>query len=182
MRATWPQSVLAICADESSASDRKMGVRSVWSSSRHASDCPSTARSDEIDCVVTIGINGPGTVFIERTDRMTAVDEPELTPEAAARAAVQIARPLGKDPLSAGRRLAGRHLRPAGRADGGDHHPPLRRPCLHYQGADRKRIAPCGGGRGGRGGARAGAQRADLGRYRIGEDDATERARVAAAG
>ena len=56
MRVTWPHSVLAICADESSASDRKMRVRSVWSSARYASDWPSTARSDEIDCVATMGI------------------------------------------------------------------------------------------------------------------------------
>ena len=56
MRATWPQSVLAICADESSARDRKMRVRKVWSSARHASDWPSTACNDEIDCVATMGI------------------------------------------------------------------------------------------------------------------------------
>ena len=30
MRATWPHSVLPICADQSLASDRKMRVRSVW--------------------------------------------------------------------------------------------------------------------------------------------------------
>ena len=47
--------MLAVCADESSASDRKIRVRSVCSSARHASDLPSTARSDEIDCVATIG-------------------------------------------------------------------------------------------------------------------------------
>ena len=33
-----------------------MRERSVWSSARHASDWPSTARSDEIDCVATMGI------------------------------------------------------------------------------------------------------------------------------
>ena len=59
MRATW-QSVLAICADESSASDRRMRVRSDWSSARHASDWPSTARSYEIDCVATMGSGATG--------------------------------------------------------------------------------------------------------------------------
>ena len=59
MRATW-QSVLAICADESSASDRRMRVRSDWSSARHASDGPSTARSYEIDCVATMGSGATG--------------------------------------------------------------------------------------------------------------------------
>ncbi len=55
MRATWPHSVLPICADQSLASDRKMRVRSAWEQ-RHASDWPNTARNDEIDCVATIGI------------------------------------------------------------------------------------------------------------------------------
>ena len=39
------------------SSDRKMRVRSAWSSVCHASDCPSTTRSDEIDCVATIAIS-----------------------------------------------------------------------------------------------------------------------------
>ena len=43
-------------------------------------------------------INGPGMAFVERDGRMAAVDVPELTTEAAVRAAVQIALPLGKDP------------------------------------------------------------------------------------
>ena len=53
---TSPQSELAVSAEESSASDRMMRVRSVWSSARHASDWPSTARRNEIDCVATMGI------------------------------------------------------------------------------------------------------------------------------
>ena len=52
------------------------------------------------EAVSEVMVNGPGAVFIERAGRMTAMDAPELTPEAAARAAVQIARPLGKDPLA----------------------------------------------------------------------------------
>ena len=52
------------------------------------------------ETVSEVMINGPGTVFIERAGRMTALDAPELTADAVARAAVQIARPLGRDPLS----------------------------------------------------------------------------------
>ncbi len=48
--------------------------------------------------VSEVMVNEPGTVFIERAGRMTALDAGELTAEAVARAAVQIARPLGKDP------------------------------------------------------------------------------------
>ena len=54
----------------------------------------------EEEAVSEVMVNGPGAVFVERAGRMTAVDAPALTPEAAARAAVQIARPLGKDPLA----------------------------------------------------------------------------------
>ena len=43
-------------------------------------------------------INGPAAVFIERAGRVAALDAPELTAEAIARAAVQITRPLAKDP------------------------------------------------------------------------------------
>ena len=50
------------------------------------------------EAVSEMMVNGPGTAFVERDGRMAAVDLPELTTEAAARAAVQIARPLGKDP------------------------------------------------------------------------------------
>ena len=50
------------------------------------------------EAVSEVMINGPGMAFVERDGRMAAVDVPELTTEAAARAAVQIARPLGKDP------------------------------------------------------------------------------------
>ena len=50
------------------------------------------------EAVSEVMINAPGTVFIERAGRMAALDAPALTAEAVARAAVQIARPLGKDP------------------------------------------------------------------------------------
>ena len=52
------------------------------------------------EAVSEVMVNGPAAVFIERAGRMTAVDAPALTPEAAARAAVQIARPLGRNPLA----------------------------------------------------------------------------------
>ena len=52
------------------------------------------------DEVSEVMVNEPGTVFVERCGRMTALDAPELTAEAVSRAAVQIARPLGKDPLA----------------------------------------------------------------------------------
>lgn len=39
-----------------------------------------------------------GTVFVERRGRMAALEAPEPTAEAVARAAIQIARPLGEDP------------------------------------------------------------------------------------
>ena len=52
------------------------------------------------EAVSEVMINAPGTAFVERAGRMAALDAPELTAEAVARAAVQIARPLGKDPLA----------------------------------------------------------------------------------
>ena len=56
------------------------------------------ALDDEV--VSEVMVNGPGTAFVERAGRMAALAVPELTAEAVARAAVQIARPLGKDPLA----------------------------------------------------------------------------------
>ncbi len=50
------------------------------------------------EAVSEVMINAPGTVFVERAGRMAALDVPALTADAVARAAVQIARPLGKDP------------------------------------------------------------------------------------
>ena len=52
------------------------------------------------EAVSEVMINAPGTVFVERAGRMAALDAPGLTAEAVARAAVQIARPLRKDPLA----------------------------------------------------------------------------------
>ena len=52
------------------------------------------------EAVSEVMINGPAEVFIERAGRMAALEAPALTAEAVARAAVQIARPLGKDPLA----------------------------------------------------------------------------------
>ena len=50
------------------------------------------------DEVSELMVNGPGTVFVERGGRMTAMRVPELDEAAVLRAAVQIARPLGHDP------------------------------------------------------------------------------------
>ncbi len=50
------------------------------------------------EAVSEVMVNGPGVAYVECDGGMAAVDVPELTTEAAARAAVQIARPLGKDP------------------------------------------------------------------------------------
>ena len=50
------------------------------------------------EAVSEVMLNAPGKVFIERAGRMAALDAQALTAEAVARAAVQIARPLGKDP------------------------------------------------------------------------------------
>ena len=52
----------------------------------------------EDDEVSELMVNGPGTVFVERSGRMTAIRVPELDEAAVLRAAVQIARPLGRDP------------------------------------------------------------------------------------
>ena len=54
--ATCPHNSDAILADASSLSDRKMRVRSVCNSELHASELPKTARSEEMDCVATIGM------------------------------------------------------------------------------------------------------------------------------
>ena len=45
-------------------------------------------------------INEAGTVFVEPRGRLAALAAPELTTEAEAKAAIQIARPLGEDPKS----------------------------------------------------------------------------------
>ncbi len=51
------------------------------------------------ETVSEIMINEPGTAFVERDGRIAALDAPALTADAVSRAAVQIARPLGRDPL-----------------------------------------------------------------------------------
>ena len=52
----------------------------------------------EDDEVSELMVNGPGTVFVERRGRMTRLRVPALDEAAVLRAAVQIARPLGRDP------------------------------------------------------------------------------------
>ena len=52
------------------------------------------------ETVSEVMVNQPGTVFVERAGRMTAFAAPALTAEAVARAAIQIARPLGEDPAT----------------------------------------------------------------------------------
>ena len=53
---TEPHISDAIRAEDSSESERKIRVLSVWTSVRHASPEGSTERSEEIDCVATIGM------------------------------------------------------------------------------------------------------------------------------
>ena len=48
------------------------------------------------EAVSEVMINGPGMAFVERDGRMAVVDVPQLPPEAAVRAAVQIARGSAK--------------------------------------------------------------------------------------
>ena len=50
------------------------------------------------EAVSELMVNGPGTVFVERGGRMSAMTIPALDETAVLRAAVQIARPLGRDP------------------------------------------------------------------------------------
>ena len=50
------------------------------------------------DTVSELMVNGPGQVFVERAGQLAAVRVPELDEAAVMRAAVQIARPLGRDP------------------------------------------------------------------------------------
>ena len=45
-------------------------------------------------------LNGPAAAFVERRGRMTAISVPALTADAVVRAAIQSARPLGRDPNS----------------------------------------------------------------------------------
>ena len=52
------------------------------------------------DEVSEVMVNGPGTVFVERRGLIKQVDAPALDAAAVLRAAVQIARPLGRDPQS----------------------------------------------------------------------------------
>ena len=53
---TLPHISEAILAEDSSESERKIRVLSVWTSVRQASVPDSTERSEEIDCVATIGM------------------------------------------------------------------------------------------------------------------------------
>ncbi len=53
---TEPHISDAILADDSSDRDSKIRMRSVWTSVRHASPEGSTERSDESDCVATMGM------------------------------------------------------------------------------------------------------------------------------
>ena len=55
--ATCPHNSDAILALASSLKDRKIRVRSVCSSARHASELPSTARNEDMDWVATIGMH-----------------------------------------------------------------------------------------------------------------------------
>ena len=50
------------------------------------------------DTVSELMVNGPGTVFVERAGCMEELHVPELDEATVMRAAVQIARPLGRDP------------------------------------------------------------------------------------
>ena len=59
---------------------------------------PGLASVLDDDEVSELMVNGPGTVFVERAGRMSAMTIPELDEAAVLRAAVQIARPLGRDP------------------------------------------------------------------------------------
>ena len=50
--------------------------------------------------VSEVMVNGPGAVFVERAGRVAPLPAARLDAEAISRAAVQIARPLGRDPLA----------------------------------------------------------------------------------
>ena len=52
------------------------------------------------EAVSEVMVNGPGAVFVERAGRISDMEAPALTAEAVARAAIQIARPLGEDPAT----------------------------------------------------------------------------------
>ena len=52
------------------------------------------------ETVSELMVNGPGVAFVERQGRMTAMEVPDLTAAVVARAAIQIARPLGLDPAT----------------------------------------------------------------------------------
>ena len=141
------------------------------------------------EAVLEVMINGPGVAFVERAGRMAAVDVAGTDHRSRRARGSPDRPPAGQGPehgadhrRASCRRFPRRHLRPAGRADGCDHHPPLGRPGLHCRGTDRERFPFRRLGRRGRGRARSRAQPADLGRHRLGQDDAAERPGVAAAG
>ncbi|MCY4660298.1 MAG: ATPase, T2SS/T4P/T4SS family, partial [Acidobacteria bacterium] len=52
------------------------------------------------EAVSEVMVNGPAAIYVERAGRLAAVEAPSLTAEAVARAAIQIARPLGEDPAT----------------------------------------------------------------------------------
>ena len=52
------------------------------------------------ETVSELMVNGPGLAFLERRGRLTAIEVPQLTAAVVARAAIQIARPLGLDPAT----------------------------------------------------------------------------------
>ena len=134
------------------------------------------------EAVSEVMVNGPAAVFVERAGRLAALDAPALTAEAVARGAIQIARPLGEDPATD-------PIIDARLADGSRVavcSPPAAPATVitirrfgglgpHHRGADRERLAAGAGGRADRGRAPGGAQRPDLGRHGLRQDDALGR-------
>ena len=103
--ATCPHSVEACSALASSLSERKIRVRSGCRRVRHASELPRTDRSDEMDCVATIGITrhcrvsakgflvAARVVLADAGERLILVAQKDGRPDVPARRCLHLRRP-----------------------------------------------------------------------------------------
>ena len=86
--------------DRPAAATRRAGTDSTPCGLTRQSQLIPIVATQSISSLREVMINEPGTVFVERAGRMTALEAPALTVETVARALIQIARPLGEDPAT----------------------------------------------------------------------------------
>ena len=86
--------------DRPAAATRRAGNDSTPCGLTRQSQLIPIVATQSISSLREVMINEPGTVFVERAGRMTALEAPALTVETVAQALIQIARSLGEDPAT----------------------------------------------------------------------------------